>query len=110
MNGFGAGKRVIWHPDIADSALHSKGMDAIRNIPELILEFISRRDFIALYLGAVGLWCLWLGSGGLRQESTKGFGWRASDLLGEEAELAGRAWLAIGSGLLIVGTGLWFTA
>ena len=85
-------------------------MDAIRNIPELILEFISRRDFIAFYLGMVGLWCLWLGSQGLRQESTKGFGWRASDVSGEEAEPAGRAWLAIGSGLLVVGTGLWFTA
>ena len=85
-------------------------MDAIRNIPELILECISRRDFIAVYLGAVGLWCLWLSSQGLRRESTKGFGWRASDVSGEEAMPAGRAWLAIGSGLLVVGAGLWFTA
>lgn len=85
-------------------------MDAIRNIPELILEFISRRDFIAVYLGAVGLWCLWLSSQGLRRESTKGFGWRASDVSGEEAMPAGRAWLAIGSGLLVVGAGLWFAA
>ena len=85
-------------------------MDAFRNIPELILEFISRRDFIAVYLGAVGLWCLWLSSNGLRHVSTKGFGWRASDVSGEEAVLAGRAWLVIGSGLLAAGTGLWFTA
>ena len=83
-------------------------MDAIRNVPELVLEFISRRDFIALYLGAIGLWCLWLSLKGLRLGRTKGLGWRAADVDGAEAISTGRVWLAIGSGLLAASTSLWF--
>ena len=85
-------------------------MDAIRNVPELVLEFISRRDFVAVYLGVVGLWCLWLSFRGLRMESTKGFGWRSGEESGDEAKSVGRAWLVIASGLLASGTGLWFAS
>ena len=85
-------------------------MDAIRNIPELIVEFITRRDYIAFYLGFVGFWCLWLSYRGLQFGSTQGFGWRPPDAAAEAAVAAGRSWLAIGVALLVSGAALWFTS
>ena len=101
---------MIWHPDIPAGAYHSRDMDVIRNIPELILEFISRRDFLGVYLGALGVWCLWLGFRGLGLGNTKGFGWRAADVAGEAAASVGRAWFAIAAGLLGAGAGLWLSS
>ena len=76
-------------------------MDGILNIPELVQEFVTRRDYIAFYLGFLGFWCFWLGS-------TKAFGWRAGDVTGGAAVATGRAWLVIASGLLAAGATLWF--
>lgn len=101
---------VIRHPDRLMDAEHGGSVDAIRNVPELVLEFISRPDYIAMYLGVVGLWCLSLSFRGLRMESTKAFGWRSGDVTGDEAKSVGRAWLVIASGLLASGTGLWFAS
>ena len=85
-------------------------MDGLRNVPELVLEFISRRDYIGLYLGGVGSWCLWLAYRGLGPGNTKGFGWLAPDAVGEAAVAMGRAWLAIGAALLAAGVGFWVAA
>ena len=85
-------------------------MDAIRNMPELILEFMTRQDYIAMYLGFVGLWWLWLGYRGLRMGNTRGFGWRAVEVASDTAAVAGRVWLAMGIALFATGFGLWFTA
>ncbi len=101
---------MIGHPDIAADAIHCRDVDGLRNIPELILEFISRRDFIAVYLVVVSFWCFSLAFRGLRLGSTKGFGWRAEDATDEAASSTGTAWLAIASSLLATGAGLWFTA
>ena len=101
---------MINYPDKTVRGYHCRDVDAIRNVPELVLEFISRRDFIAIYLVAVGFWCGWLGVKGLQLDSTKGFGWRAPDLIGEEASAAGRVWLAIAAGLLAVGVGFWISS
>ena len=84
-------------------------MDGIRNIPELVLEFISRSDFIAIYVGLVGAWFLWFGIRGLRLGNTKGFGWRSADVSEEAAVQAGRAWLMLALGLVSSGVGLWLT-
>ena len=62
-------------------------MAAIRNILELVLEFVSRPDYIAFYLGFVGSWCLWLAFRGLRLQDTKAFGFRAPDVSGAAAIL-----------------------
>ena len=83
-------------------------MDAIRNIPELILEFISRPSYIAFYLGLVGFWCLWLAFRGLRLGNTKAFGRRAPDAEGAAAIETGRIWLALGAVFLASGSALWF--
>ena len=85
-------------------------MDAIQNIPELVVEFITRPGYIAFYLGFVGFWCLWLSYRGLQLGSTQGFGWRPPDAAGEAAVTTGRAWLAIGAALLVTGAALWFTS
>lgn len=84
-------------------------MDALRNLPELIVEFVTRRDYIALYLGLVGLWCAWLAVRGLRLGSTQAFGFRAPEALGERAVATGKVWLAIAVALIGTGTGLWLT-
>ena len=84
-------------------------MDAIRNIPELVLEFVSRPDYIAFYLGFVGFWCLWLAVRGLKLGDTKAFGFRAPDATGVAAIETGRVWLAIGATLLTAGSVLWFS-
>ncbi len=84
-------------------------MDALRNMPELILEFITRQEYIAMYIGFVGLWWLWLGYRGLRLGNTRGFGWRAVDVA-NDAAAAGRTWLGMGFALFAAGIGLWFTA
>ncbi len=85
-------------------------MDALRNVPELILEFITRQDYIAMYLGFIGLWWLWLGYRGLRMGNTRGFGWRSIDVASDAAAVAGRAWLAMGFAFFAAGFVLWFTA
>ena len=84
-------------------------MDAIRNTPELILEFVSRPGYISFYLGFVGFWCLWLAFRGLRLGDTKAFGFRAPDAFGEAAIETGRVWLAISVAFIASGAGLWFT-
>ena len=84
-------------------------MDAIRNIPELVLEFVSRPDYIAFYLGFVGFWCLWLAVRGLKLGDTKAFGFRAPDAVGTAAIETGRVWLMIGAMLLTAGSVLWFS-
>ena len=83
-------------------------MDAIRNIPELVLEFVTRPDYIAFYLGFVGFWCLWLAFRGLQLGETKAFGFREPDVGGATAMTVGRVWLALATGLLTAGTILWF--
>ena len=84
-------------------------MDAVRNIPELVLEFVSRPDYIAFYLGFVGFWCLWLGFRGLKLGNTKAFGFRTPDAVGTIAIETGRVWLVIGATLLAAGSTLWFS-
>ncbi len=84
-------------------------MDAIRNIPELVLEFVSRPDYIAFYLGFVGFWCLWLAIRGLKLGDTKAFGFRTPDAVGTAAIETGRVWLVIGAALLTAGSVLWFS-
>ena len=101
---------MIGHPDNTARSLHCRDVDALRNVPELVLEFISRRDYIGVYLGGVGLWCLWLAYRGLGLGSTKGFGWLAPDAVGEAAASTGRVWLAIGAAVLSAGVGFWFAA
>lgn len=85
-------------------------MDAIRNIPEFVMDFVSRPDYIAFYLGFVGLWCLWLAFRGLRLGDTKAFGFRAPDATGAAAIELGRIWFAIAAVLLTAGSILWFGA
>ncbi len=101
---------MIGHPDVTARNPYCRGVDGLRNVPELVLEFISRRDYIGVYLGGVGFWCLWLAYRGLGLGSTKGFGWLAPDAVGAAAVSTGRAWLVIASGLLAVGTGLWIAS
>lgn len=84
-------------------------MDAIRNIPELVLEFVSRPDYIAFYLGFVGIWCLWFAIRGLKLGNTKAFGFRTPDAVGTSAIETGRVWLAIAATLLATGSTLWFS-
>ena len=91
-------------------SLYCRSVDGLRNVPELVLEFISRRDYIGVYLGGVGSWCLWLAYRGLSFGSTNGFGWRPPDVVGEAAASTGRAWLAIGATLIAAGVGFWFAA
>ena len=83
-------------------------MDAIQNIPEFVLDFVSRPGYIAFYLGFVGFWCLWLAFRGLRMGDTKAFGWRPADAVGTAAIETGRVWLAISFALIGSGAGLWF--
>ena len=85
-------------------------MDALINIPELIREFVTRQDYIGVYLIAVGLWCSWFAVRGLHFGATKNFGWRAGEVWGDGARTIGRAWLAIALALAATGTGLWVTA
>ena len=85
-------------------------MDAIRNMPELVVEFVTRPDYLAFYLGFVGFWCLWLAFRGLRLGDTKAFGFRADDATGAAAIELGRVWLAIATGLLTAGSILWFAS
>ncbi len=84
-------------------------MDAILNIPELVREFVTRTDYIAFYLGFVGIWCLWLAFRGLKLGSTKAFGFRAPDAIGVTAIETGRVWLTIAAALLATGSVLWFS-
>ena len=83
-------------------------MDGILNIPELVREFVTRRDYIAFYLGFIGFWCFWLSVRGFWLGSTKAFGWRAADATGATAVATGRAWLVVAGGLLGAGATLWF--
>ncbi len=85
-------------------------MDAIRNIPEFVFDFVSRPGYIAFYLGFVGFWCLWLAHRGLRMGGTTGFGFRSPDAIGTAARETGRVWLAVSVALIGSGAGLWFTA
>ncbi len=101
---------MIGHPDSMARSLYCRDVDGLRNVPELVLEFISRRDYIGVYLGGVGSWCLWLAYRGLSFGSTNGFGWRPPDVVGEAAASTGRAWLAIGATLIAAGVGFWLAA
>ena len=101
---------MIGHPDSTARIPYCRDVDGLRNVPELVLEFISRRDYIGVYLGGVGFWCLWLAYRGLGLGGTKGFGWLAPDAVGEAAASTGRAWLAIGATLMAAGIGFWFAA
>ena len=85
-------------------------MEFSYNALQLVREFVSRQDYIAVYTGLVGLWLLWLAYRGTQLGSTKGFGWRAPDAYGAAAVEVGRAWLAIGSALIAAGIGLWVTS
>ena len=85
-------------------------MDAIRNLPEFVLDFVSRPGYIAFYLGFVGFWCLGLAVRGLQLGDTKAFGFRVPDAIGTAAIETGRVWLAIAVALIGSGAGLWFTA
>ncbi len=85
-------------------------MDAIQNIPEFVLDFVSRPGYIAFYLGFAGFWCLWLAFRGLNMGDTKAFGFRTPDAVGTTAIETGRVWLAISIAFIGSGAGLWFTS
>ncbi len=101
---------VIQRPDGVRNGFHPIHMDAIRNLPEFVLDFVSRPGYIAFYLGFVGFWCLWLAFRGLRLGNTKAFGWLPEDAVGAAAIEKGRVWLALAAALLVSGSALWFTS
>lgn len=100
---------MIALPDACVGSRHTEYVDTARNVSELIVEFLSRRDFIAVYVGCVGLWLLWPSFRGLAMSQTRSFGWRAGDVHGRAATVAGRIWLAVAVGLMGSGAGLWLT-
>ena len=54
-----------------------------------------------------GVYWLALGFGGMRLGRTRGFGWRAQELVGTDALGGGRLWLLAGSALLIAAILIW---
>ena len=80
---------------------------SVGDLVDLAGETFARAEWVALFLGVVGVYWLALGFGGMRLGRTRGFGWRAQELVGTDAPGAGRLWLLAGLALLIAAILIW---
>lgn len=76
-------------------------MNFLESIAELIGETFARAEWVALFLGLVGVYWGLLAWNGLRSGHTRGFGWGSPEWTGAPARFAGWIW-ALGATLLIV--------
>ena len=74
---------------------------------DLAGETLARAEWVSLFLGVVGVYWMVLGVSGLSLGRTRGFGWRAQELVGMQARGAGQLWLLTGSALLIAAILIW---
>ena len=79
----------------------------IENLFELAGETFARAEWVSLFLGSVSLYWIGLGYNGLRLGHTRGFGWRAAELHGSEAQTAGVLWGTLGAACLVAALAVW---
>lgn len=60
-----------------------------------VWEFISRRDFLGVYLLTLGLAFVWFAAHSRLSLEARAFGFRAPEVRGRAAGEVGAAWLAI---------------
>ena len=70
-------------------------------------ETFARAEWVALFLGLTGLYWTWLAWSGLFRRETRGFGWKARELSGENARLGGWLWGIFATALLLAATLVW---
>ena len=80
---------------------------SVGDLVDLAGETLTRAEWVSLFLAVVGVYWMVLGVGGRSLGRTRGFGWRAQELVGMEARGAGRLWLLAGSALLIAAILIW---
>ena len=66
-------------------------------------EFVSRRDFIGVYLLALGVSFVWFGLRSSLTREARAFGYRAPEVQGDAASRVGAAWLVIAIAVLVGG-------
>ena len=79
----------------------------IENLVSLAGETFARAEWVALFLGVVGLYWFTLAFNGVRLGHTRGFGWRAAELHGDDAQLAGILWGTFAGGCLVAASIVW---
>ena len=79
----------------------------IENLVSLAGETFARAEWVALFLGVVGLYWFTLAFNGVRLSHTRGFGWRAAELHGDDAQLAGILWGTFAGGCLVAAIIVW---
>lgn len=77
------------------------------DIAQLAGETLARAEWVALFLGLVGLYFVYLAWSGLQQGHTRGFGWNAEPLRDAAARPAAYVWAIAASALLLAAVVVW---
>lgn len=70
---------------------------------QLVLDVVGNKDFLSAYLLVLAVWFGWEGYQGVWRGRTKAVTlWREREVLDQEAEGAGRVWLSVAGGALVL--------